>query len=108
MAVDAVDDPLEDPHVLAEAGPEVPAIGSFAEPVHSEDPGRIGKLPADVEPVIEVVGHVVAAERQHGHGVAANRADIAGGGGRRFRTHRRGEKNPVAPAKSLVNQRDNR
>ena len=42
---------------------------------------RVG-LGADREPVVEVVGHVVAAEGQHGHRVEAqlaNRADCCSG-----------------------------
>ena len=36
-AADAVDDPLEDAHVFAVAGPEELAVGVLAEPVDVED-----------------------------------------------------------------------
>src|SRR2546426_444093 len=54
LAADPLDDPLEDPHVLAVAGPEEPAPAVAAEPVHAEDPGRLGEPAPDVEPVAEV------------------------------------------------------
>ena len=40
----------------------------------------VGQLLANLEPVCEVVGHVVAAERQHGERVAAHHALLAGSG----------------------------
>ena len=40
-----------------------------------------------LDPVTEVVAHVVAAEGQHGHGIAAHHADRAGGRGRGLRAH---------------------
>ena len=47
-----------------------PAVGIHAsEPVDEEDLGEflgVG-LGADLEPVVEVVGHVVSAEGEHGH-----------------------------------------
>ena len=45
------------------------------------------ELPLHHDPVAEVVAHVVAAERQHGHRVAAHLADGAGGGGGGLRAH---------------------
>ena len=65
-----VDDPLEHAHVLAEPGPEEVAVVVTAEPVDAEDARRAGDVPSHVQPVGEVVAHVVAAERQHRHGVA--------------------------------------
>ncbi len=35
------------------------------------------RLGADFEPVVEVVGHVVTAEGEHGHRVEAQIADLA-------------------------------
>ena len=49
--------------------------------------GRVGELALHLDPVAEVVAHVVAAEREHGHRVAADLADRAAGGGGRFRAH---------------------
>ena len=68
-----------DAGVLAEAGPQELAVVVLAEPVDVEDPRQLGALaPADLEPVGEVVGHVVAAERQHRHRVEAELADVPG------------------------------
>ena len=71
LAAATVQDPLDDPQVLAVARPEKLAILVGPEPVHVEDLGRTGHSFPKVQPVLEVVGHVVAAERQHGHWVAA-------------------------------------
>ena len=54
---------------------------------------------AHLEPVLEVVGHVVAAERQHRHRVEAQLADLAGGRGGRLRRHRRAEERRRAPSR---------
>ena len=52
---------------------------------------------ADLEPVLEIIAHVVAAEGQHGHRVAAHLPDRAGGGGGHFRAHRGADVNAVDP-----------
>ena len=101
LALHAIDHPEEDAQVLAEAGPEEPAVRAGAEPVHVEDGGRTGELAAHVEPVLEVVGHVVAAERQHGHGIAAHDADLAGGGGGRLRAHGGARRRRRGPSRGL-------
>src|SRR5262245_57898185 len=71
LAPAAGDDPLQDAQVLAEAGPEELSVSAAQEPVHAEDARGLGELRAHFEPVPEVVAHVVAAERQHGEGVAS-------------------------------------
>jgi hypothetical protein len=72
LAAAAADDPLQDAHVLAEAGPHEIALGILAEPVDGEDARRVFDLVADAQPVVEVIAHVVAAEGQHGERVAAH------------------------------------
>src|SRR5262245_27572189 len=89
-AVDAVDDPLEDAEVIAEARPEELAVLIAAEPVDVEHSRRVSQAAAELEPVAEVVAHVVAAEWQHRERVAANLAQLAERGGRHFGTHRGG------------------
>src|SRR5713101_7540041 len=79
---DPLDDPLEDSHVLAVPGPEESPVAVAAEPVHAEDLRRIGQPRPEVEPVSEVVGHVVAAKRNHGHGIPPHDADLSGDGRR--------------------------
>ena len=98
----AVDDPLQHAHVLAEAGPEELAVLVAAEPVDVEDPRRVLQAAAEVEPVVEVVAHVVAAERQHGERVAADLAELAERGGRHFRAHRGGRVHAECPVERLL------
>ena len=109
---DALEDPLEHPRVLAVAGPQERAVRVLAEPVHVEDlraaASRSGASAPMLQPVGEVVGHVVAAERQHGEGVAAQVAHGAGRGRRRLGRHDRAEEHPVLPVVGLEDQRHDR
>ena len=73
-----------------------------------KDARRIGEIAANAQPVIEVVAHVVPAEREHGHRVAPHLADLAGGGGGRFGAHRRAEIDAVNPVEGLEDERHRR
>ncbi len=106
--MDAVDDPLQDAEVVAEAGPEELAVLVAAEPVDVEDPRRVLEPAAEVEPVAEVVAHVVAAEGQHGERVAADLAELAEGGGGHFGAHRGGRVDAERPVEGLRHQRHGR
>src|SRR5207249_3963643 len=79
-SLDLLDDPLEHPAVVAEPGPQERAAVALAEPVHPEQLRKLVSRAhrADLEPVAEVVAHVVATERQHGERVEAQLADRAG------------------------------
>ena len=101
----ALEDPLEHAQVVAEARPQEAAVVIRAEPVDVEDLRCVRQLLAHVEPVLPVVGHVVAAERAHGHRVAAHNAHGAGRGGRRLGRHRRADEHTVRPVAGLVDQR---
>ena len=103
--MDAVDDPFEHAHVVAETGPEEAAVVVAAEPVHAEDARGIGDALAHVHPVAEIEGHVVAAKGQHGHRVAAHLPDLARGGGGGLAAHRRADVNAVRPVERLVDER---
>ena len=105
MAFAAFDDPFQDTHVLAKARPQKLAIVAGAEPVDGKDARRVGDFFAHGQPVPEIVGHVVAAERQHGERIAAHFADLAGGGGGGFRSHGGGQINTEVPVEGFVNQR---
>ena len=59
---------------------------------------------ADLEPVREVVAHVVAAEGQHGHGIAAQLSDFAGGSRGGLAARGRAEERSVLPVESLGHQ----
>ncbi len=102
---DSLEDPLQDAQVVAEARPEELAVFGGAEPVHAEDPRRTRQRAADVEPVLPVVAHVVAAEGQHRHRVAPEHADLARRGGGRLGRQRGAEKRAVLPRERLVDER---
>ncbi len=105
LAAAAVENPLDDPQVLAVAGPEELALLVAAEPVDVEDLGRAVHPLAHGQPVLEVVAHVVAAEGQHGHRVAADLALLAELGGGPLRGHRGPDEDAVLPVERLVDQR---
>ena len=58
-----------------------------------------------LDPVPEIVAHVIAAEGQHGHRIAADLADGAGGGGGHFRAHGGADVDAGAPVEGLIDQR---
>lgn len=72
----------------------------LAEPVNIKDLGRlIGiKCFTDLDPVFPVIAHIIAAERKHSHGIAANNAYCAGCGGSCFRAHDGTDEHTVIPA----------
>ncbi len=73
----------------------------LAEPVDVEDLRQLRPVAAaDLEPVGEVVGHVVAAERQHRERVEAQLADRAGGRGGLLRAHRPSRGTRRAPSRT--------
>src|SRR6516165_5509792 len=99
-----IQNPFQHTHVLAEPGPEEISVYAFAEPIHAENGRRIGQPSPDVDPMLEIIADVVAAERQHGHRIATNLADGASGSGCCFRRHGRTEINTVVPIESLKHQ----
>src|SRR5690606_6723315 len=72
--------PGDGTQVVAEARPQELAVLPLPEPVDVEDLRRIAEPGADIQPVLEVVAEVVAAERLHGHRVATHDTHRAGGG----------------------------
>ena len=108
FAIAAIEDPFQNPAVLAESGPEEFALVVGAEPVHVKDPGQLGARPvADAQKVSEVIAHVVAEEGKHGHRVTAKFADFASGGRGGFAAARRAHKRSVLPTERLGDQRHN-
>src|SRR3984957_6191212 len=67
LVLDAVDNPLEHPAVLAEARPQELAALAAPEPVDEEHLRQLGlvRVLAQVDPVLEVVAAVVAQEWHH-------------------------------------------
>src|SRR5208337_4600371 len=81
LALATLEDPFQHPAVLAVARPEKLAVFVGAEPVHVKDLRKFCSLPlSDPKIVREVIAHVVAAERKHGHGIAAKLSNLARGG----------------------------
>ena len=110
LAVDTLADPLENAAVVAEARPHEAAIFALAEPVHEVDLrklGRIGGGALHLEPVLEVVGNVVAEERKHRHRVATDLTDLVGNDGcGDFGTGGGTHEHAMRPALGLVHQRN--
>ena len=90
-AFDPVDHPRQHAHVFAITRPDKFAVFAFAEPVGGVDLRQFAthglQLFAHVQPMLEIVAHVVANEGQHGKRVAPHHAGLAGGGCRCFGTH---------------------
>src|SRR3546814_1254353 len=80
--------PFQNAQVVAEARPQEAAVVALAEPVDVEHLRQLRAGLVERQPVAEVVGEVVAAERLHRHRVAAHHADLAGGRGGGLRAHR--------------------
>ena len=60
---------------------------------------------AQFQPILKVVAHVVAAERQHGHRIAPRDAERARRRGGCLRSERRADVNAVIPIQCFVNER---
>ncbi len=71
-----------------------------------EDARGDGEGALHLDPVAEVVAHVIAAEGQHGHGIAAHFADCAGGGGGGLRAHGGADVDAGGPVEGLIDERD--
>src|SRR5207245_9831639 len=105
LAVASLKDPLQHAVILVIARPQELAVFVLAEPVHVINLRQLGwlELRADLEPVCEVITHVVAAEREHGHGVATELADCARSRGCRFAAGSSAQKGAVLPSAVLRN-----
>src|SRR5437879_4590143 len=108
LAVAPLKYPLQHAAILAIARPQELAVFVLTEPVHVINLRQLRwlELRADLEPVCEVITHVVAAEREHGHGVAAELADCARSRGCRFAAGSRAQKSAVLPVEGFSNQGD--
>src|SRR2546425_966359 len=65
-----LDDPLQHAHVLAKSRPDKSALRVAPKPVDTEDLRRMLHSAAHVQPVSEIVAHVIATEREHRHRIA--------------------------------------
>src|SRR5690606_10883682 len=98
----------EHTHVLAKAWPDELAVGIGLEPVHAIDArhcrAHFLEPLTQLEPMIEVRAHVVAAKWQHGEGIAAHYSLLARRRSRRFRTHGGSHVDAFNPIASLGDQ----
>ena len=102
----ALEDPLQHAAILAIARPQEFAVFILPEPVHVEDLWQPGAgRGSHLEPMAEVVAHVVTAERQHGHRVAPQLADGSSRGRGGFTAHGCAQEGSVLPIEGLANQR---
>ncbi len=77
----------------------------MTEPVDVEDlGGLVAQLLAHLDPVSEIVAHVVAAEGTHSHGITTDHTHSAGGGSGGLGSHSGAYIHTVVPVKALVNQ----
>src|SRR6478736_6591035 len=79
----AIDDPLQHAHILSESRPEKLSVGVLAKPIDEKDPRRLAERALHLDPMAEVVAHVIAAEGKHGHRIASDLSQTA----RRRRGH---------------------
>src|SRR3954447_8981103 len=59
----AIDHPLQHAHVFSVTRPKKLAVAVAPEPVHREDAWWVRDAATHLQPVIEVVAHVIAAKR---------------------------------------------
>ena len=105
LALAAVNDPLEHPHVIAKTRPEKFPIGTLAKPVYVKDEWRIRQTSTDFKPVLEVIAHAISAKGQHCHRVTSHLTNRARRGSGGFRSHGRADINAVSPIHGAKNQR---
>ena len=107
-AFNAVDHPLQNTHVFTVTGPDKLAVFAFAEPVDAVNGGQLGaaglQLLAQLQPVLEIVAHVVAHEGQHGEGVAAHHALLTSRSSRGLRAHGGGHVDAFHPVAGFGDQ----
>src|SRR5690349_4774013 len=106
LALAALDDPLQYSHIFPESRPDELAGGIGAKPVYAEYARALGHRAAELEPMTEVVSHVVSDEWNHRHGIASDDPDLSGRCRRGFRTHGRGRVNSGIPVECLRYERN--
>src|SRR5260370_453689 len=105
----ALGDPFQDANAFAKSRPEELSRGILAKPVDVKNEGHfVAAAAPHVEPMPQVIAHVVSAEREHRHRVAPQLTDSTGGGGRLFAAHRRPQICPMLPVERLIDQRHDR
>src|SRR6185503_9961481 len=83
-ALYAIHNPFQNAEVVTKAGPQELALGVLAEPVHVENPWSYGERALHLDPMPEIVPHVIAAKGKHRHGIAAYFTNLSRCRGSRF------------------------
>ncbi len=102
-------DPLEDTCVFTKTGPHVATVLVLAEPVDLEDTREIVDIfdaVADVEPVLKVLAHVVAAEGEHRKGIMTELSDLSLGSSGGLRGDAGAKEGALSPVEGLDDKRD--
>src|ERR1700686_2378374 len=96
FTVAAIEDPFQDAAGFAVSRPQELSF-FLAEPVHVKQFRQLrcfGER-AYLEPVFEIVAHVVAAKRKHGHGIATQLSHFSSNGGSGLAAHRGSQESSV-------------
>ena len=72
LTVCSLHNPLEYTYILTEAGPGKRSVGILTEPVDPKDAWWVVDLTPKLQPVVEVVAHVVAGKGKHREGITAH------------------------------------
>src|SRR3984885_3676623 len=103
MAFDSIEHPFQNANILSVSRPQKFSTGVAPEPIHMEYSRRIFHATPHLEPVTEVIGHVVAAEGKHRHRIPARDSNGAGRGRRGLGSHRGANVPAVLPSAGLKN-----
>src|SRR4030042_2168408 len=101
-ALNPIHHPFDDAEVFPESRPDEEALGIPFKPVDKEYLRGILEPATHIHPVAEVVGHIVPAEGEHGHGITPDNTELAGCSRGRLRTQGRRLENPMIPVKALA------
>ena len=105
-ALAALDDPVENSHVIAEAGPHEVTFLVLLEPVNIEDlRSLVAELLAHFEPVCPVVTNIVADEGLHCHRIVTENADSTYSSSCCLGGNSRTDVSSVCPVEGLIYQR---
>ena len=107
LSIHTVENPFQNSNVVAKAGPNELSFSVLSKPIDSVDFRQFGARPLSLlNPMVEKVAHIVAAEREHCKRVPSHSCLQANGGGGHFGTNTRAHKNAVRPVQGLVHQRN--
>ncbi len=101
FAFHTLQNPLQHAHILTESRPQEFSVRASAEPVHVKNLWWMRNAHAHVQPVPEIIRHVISAEGKHRHRIAPRHANFSRRRRSCFRSHPRANKNSVLPVERL-------